>query len=194
MNAKRTALLALTAAALCCALAGCTSPFDAARSAWLYDDDEAIAQQDDAYSVVLCNGPQLDGASTLEGIHIGGLSGSMTLLAFDVPADGGDLVISCDLEAVHGDIKLAFVAFDDEQVETLCEGEASGGLARTLAPGRYASRSWPPVAAGPTSPSRRTLRTGSRRSSRATPSTTARFPSPSTPSKPSPYCSARAAS
>lgn len=138
MNAKRTALLALTAAALCCALAGCTSPFDAARSAWLYDDDEAIAQQDDAYSVVLYGGPQLDGASTLEGIHIGGLSGSMTLLAFDVLADGGDLAISCDLEAVHGDIKLAFVAFDDEQVETLCEGEASGGLARTLAPGRYA--------------------------------------------------------
>ena len=83
MNAKRTALLALIAAALCCALTGCTSPFD-------------------------------------------------------VPADGGDLAISCDLEAVHGDIKLAFVAFDDEQVETLCEGEASGGLARTLAPGRYA--------------------------------------------------------
>lgn len=83
MNAKRTALLALTAAALCCALAGCTSPFDA-------------------------------------------------------PAGGGDLAISCDLEAVHGDIKLAFVAFDDERVETLCEGEASGGLARTLAPGRYA--------------------------------------------------------
>ena len=55
-----------------------------------------------------------------------------------MPADGGDLAISCDLEAVHGDIKLAFVAFDDEQVETLCEGEASGGLARTLAPGRYA--------------------------------------------------------
>ena len=83
MNAKRTALLALIAAALCCALTGCTSPFD-------------------------------------------------------VPTDGGDLAISCDLEAVHGDIKLAFVAFDDEQVETLCEGEASGGLARTLAPGRYA--------------------------------------------------------
>lgn len=83
MNVKRTALLALTAAALCCALAGCTSPFD-------------------------------------------------------VPAGGGDLAISCDLEAVHGDIKLAFMAFDDEQVETLCEGEASGGLARTLAPGRYA--------------------------------------------------------
>ena len=83
MNAKRTALLALTAAALCCALAGCTSPFD-------------------------------------------------------VPADGRDLAISCDLEAVHGDIKLAFAAFDDERVETLCEGEASGGLARTLAPGRYA--------------------------------------------------------
>ena len=83
MNAKRTALLALIAAALCCALTGGTSPFD-------------------------------------------------------VPADGGDLAISCDLEAVHGDIKLAFVAFDDEQVETLCEGEASGGLARTLAPGRYA--------------------------------------------------------
>mgnify|MGYP000028439874 FL=1 len=83
MNAKRSALLALIAAALCCALPGCTGPFD-------------------------------------------------------VPADGGDLAISCDLEAVHGDIKLAFVAFDDEQVETLCEGEASGGLARTLAPGRYA--------------------------------------------------------
>ena len=127
MNAKRTALLALIAAALCCALTGCTSPFD-------------------------------------------------------VPADGGDLAISCDLEAVHGDIKLAFVAFDDEQVETLCEGEASGGLARTLAPGRYALKV---VAA---------CRGGADVIVQAKPSTTARFPSPSTPSKPSPYCSARAAS
>ena len=139
VNVKRTVRFALIAALLCLILAGCASPLGAARYARLYDDDGAIAQQADSYSVVNYRGPRLDDAeSTLAGIHIGDLSGSMTLLSFNVPEEGGCLSIRCDAEAARGDIKLVFAAFDDQRVETLCEGEGSGSLMCSLDPGEYA--------------------------------------------------------